>query len=60
MYSVLYIKSAERETVNMLVMNSCRLFTDSIYIMHYSLNGENETVLYRQGFAIYRCLLRQI
>ena len=60
MYSVLYIKGTERETENMLVMSSCPLFTDSIYIMHYSLKGENETVLYRQGFAIYSCLLRQI
>ena len=28
--------------------------------MHYSLNKENETVLYRQWFVIYRCLLRQV
>ena len=30
-------------------MSSCPLYTGSNYI-HYSLNGENETAHYRQGF----------
>jgi len=27
--------------------------------MHYSLNEEIDTALYRQGFVIYRCPWRQ-
>jgi hypothetical protein len=38
-----------REPVNVPIMNSCPLYTGSNYI-HYLLNGENETALYRQWF----------
>jgi len=36
-----------------------QLFTGSNY-RHNSLNGENETVLYRRYFVIYRCPFRHV
>jgi hypothetical protein len=37
----------------------CPLYTGSNYIYN-SLNGENETALYRQWCVIYRCPLRKV
>ena len=36
-------------------MSSCPLYTGLNY-MNYSLNGENDTALYRGGLAIYRSI----
>jgi hypothetical protein len=40
-----------REPENVSIMSSCPLYRGSNY-MHYSLNGENVIVLYRQWFVI--------
>jgi hypothetical protein len=48
-----------RELQNVPFMNSCHSYTDSKH-MQYSINGENETALYRQWFAIYWFPQRQV
>jgi len=40
-------------------MSSCPLHA-GLNFMHYALNGDNETGLYRQLVVIYRCPLRQV
>ena len=52
-------KSHLREPTNVSFVNIYLLYTGSDYI-HYSLNGENKTALYRQWFVIYRYPLRQV
>ena len=47
----LYLKRHWREPENVYLMSSQPLYTYS-NDMHYSLNGENETALYRQWFVI--------
>ena len=48
-----------REHENVSFMTSCPLYTGSNY-MHYTLNGGNETVLYKQWFVIYKYPLRHV
>ena len=50
---------------NLHIKEPDRLWAVALYIrgtssMHYSLNEENETVLYRQWFVIYKCPERHV
>ena len=48
-------KGHRGEFENVPLMSSCPLYTGLNY-MNYSLNGENDTALYRGGLAIYRSI----
>jgi hypothetical protein len=48
------------EPENVPFMSICILYADSKY-MHYSLNGEYETALYRQWFVLIQmCIVQNI